>query len=84
METKYFVVNSDNWGKNLPDFSVRIPANWQTEVVGDIARILIRQFEVRMVTFKDWEEIENVSFKDFLDKSNEIKAEEKAIKKSKK
>lgn len=84
METKYFVVNSDKWEKNLPDFSVRIPANGQAEVVKDVARLLIRQFEVRMVTFKDGEEIENVSYEDFLNKSDKIKSEEAVVKKSKK
>jgi hypothetical protein len=52
METKYYVINNDNFDKTLPELSIRIPANGRTEIPGDFARVLVRQFEVRQITIE--------------------------------
>ena len=88
METKYYVINNDNFDKTLPELSIRIPANGRTEIPGDFARILVRQFEVRQITIESWKEINNVDYKEFLEGNVRIKnfdnKKEEITKKSKK
>ena len=83
METKYVVLNPDNWEITLPDLQIRIEAKWSTEIPREFAVLLTRQFEVRQITIEWGVEIDNVNYREFLENSKKIKAEEKETVKKK-
>jgi len=55
-QTKYFIVNNDNWEKTLPELGIKIPAKWKTMISPDLVQRLSRQFEIEEISIDKVEE----------------------------
>lgn len=75
MEVKYYVVNETNEPINLTEYGVRVEANSRTEINSDFARIFSRSLNVIRVSIEQGQEIDTVSYREFLENSKKIKAE---------
>jgi len=77
MEVKYYVVNPNKYEISLPEMAIHIEWNGKTEIPWSFADILIKQFEVRMVTIEKGKITEDVDYKEFLENSKELKRQTK-------